>query len=544
MAREPEDLREGRAAIARGDWGAARARFEGAVRLEASAEALEGLAEALFFHCDYPAAIESRVRAYAEHRRRGNDRAAALAAGWVASVHGLALGNEAPMNGWLQRARTLIAGEGDCPERGRIALLCAVFAEDHEERARHLEQATSIARRFGDTDLELDALAYFGGLLVERGEVEEGMRLLDEAAAAATGGDVRDPVVIGEIYCNLLSACEMSLDVRRAEQWLRVIDGFVEKTRFLPASAICRMHYGGILVAAGRWKEAEQELIDSARLYDESFVGMRAGAVVRLADLRVRQGRLEEAARLLEDHEHDPHAIQPIARLHLARGDVGPAEAALDAHLARHGTGALQGPNVALLAEVKLAAGKLEEARAAAERLLDLAERTGGPLLRGLAELAAGRVGRAVEEPAAAQHLHAAIAAFLDAGLPLEVARARLELARAVAATNRQLAMSEGRAALEGFESLAAGREADETARFLREVGDRRRRSPRWTGPLTKRETEVLGLIGEGLSNTEIAERLFISKRTVEHHVSRVLSKLGLASRPEAVAYALRRRAR
>jgi DNA-binding NarL/FixJ family response regulator len=53
---------------------------------------------------------------------------------------------------------------------------------------------------------------------------------------------------------------------------------------------------------------------------------------------------------------------------------------------------------------------------------------------------------------------------------------------------------------------------------------------------LTARQAEVLGLMRQGMGNADIANRLFISRKTVEHHVSAILAKLGVANRAQAIA--------
>jgi DNA-binding NarL/FixJ family response regulator len=125
--------------------------------------------------------------------------------------------------------------------------------------------------------------------------------------------------------------------------------------------------------------------------------------------------------------------------------------------------------------------------------------------------------------------------------MPLETERTRLLLARALAGEAREVATAEAKRALAGFERLGAARDADAAAAFLRSLGVKAARTgPKGFGVLTKREREVLELLGEGLSNPEIAERLVVSRKTVEHHVARVLSKLDLHGRAEAAAYAVR----
>jgi DNA-binding CsgD family transcriptional regulator len=92
------------------------------------------------------------------------------------------------------------------------------------------------------------------------------------------------------------------------------------------------------------------------------------------------------------------------------------------------------------------------------------------------------------------------------------------------------------------FERLGADREADQVAALLRGLGAPGRSRPRGRdaaeAALTAREKEVFALLGEGLTNAEIAQRLFITPKTAEHHVGRVLSKLGVRSRTEAAAIA------
>jgi DNA-binding NarL/FixJ family response regulator len=121
-----------------------------------------------------------------------------------------------------------------------------------------------------------------------------------------------------------------------------------------------------------------------------------------------------------------------------------------------------------------------------------------------------------------------------------DAAVSRLEWARAMASDRSELAAEEARLAMSAFERLGARPCADQAAAMLRELGEGTRPGPRIPGELTRREGEVLDLLSLGLSNPEIGQRLFISPKTVEHHVSRILSKLGLRNRAEAVAWTLR----
>jgi len=530
-----------RAALADGDWEAARDGFAEALAHEESGEALDGLAQASFSSGDYPAAITHGERAFAAYRAAGEDARAASCARFVGFLYGVVHGDGAVAGGWMGRAVRLIEAAGDCPERARIELTRAVIATDPATREQHLAAAEDVATRHGLHDLLFDAMSQRGVHLVAAGAVDAGMALLDEALAAVAGGEVGDLVSIGAMYCKMLLACELTSDVRRAEDWLAQARRFVDRTARLPIGAICRTHYSGVLVAAGRWGEAERELSVAVTLYDRSYRALRGAAQARLAALRVRQGRLAEAAELLDECGHDAHAVHPRVELHLARGEAELAAQAARRVLREHPGVELHAPLRTLLVRAELARGDVAAARAVAAPLREAAAGRGAALVRALGAQAGGLVAAAEGDPDAIGRLEVAVAGFGRLGLPLEEARARIDLAGVLAGTRPAVATAEARAALERFRELGAARDVDAATSVLRGLGVRGHSGPRGAGTLTGREEDVLDLLGEGLSNTEIAARLHLSRRTVEHHVSNVLAKLGLTRRAEASAWAARR---
>jgi len=531
--------REGWEALAAADWPTARRSFEEALAESESAEALDGLSQALQFLCEYDAATEVKERAFAAYRREGRPADAADTARWLAFLHGTYNGNYAVASGWMGRAQSLLEGVEECASHGWLILDGAVFTRDAKEREQCAAAALTIARRFGDADLEFEAIALLGETKVATGQLAEGMQLLDQAMAAVTAGEVVAHGAMGEICCRLLSACEHATDVRRAEEWMALADRHVAWADFVRPT--CRTHYGGILVALGRWDEAETELRYAIETFERGYRGDGAFPLVRLAGLRVRQGRYEEAERLLEGVEWHPAARRASAVIALARGDLGLAEEL--AQLCFEGsdpTDLACAPLLELLVEIQLARGEAEEAQATLARLEQLASGAGGELVNAFAELGAGRVCAAGGEEGATAHLTRALEAFAGLGLPHEAGRARLELARVLSAGSPEAAAGEARLALAAFEQLGAARDADAAAALLRELGGGARSWPKGHGTLTKRESEVLPLVAAGLSNADIAERLFISRRTAEHHVASIIAKLGLRNRAEAAAYAVR----
>jgi DNA-binding CsgD family transcriptional regulator len=542
-------IADGYAALEAGRWAPARAAFEAALAEGETPEALDGMGAALWWLGETRASVAYSERAYAGFRRSGDPVRAATTAMSLCVTYISNDGNAAAAAGWLGRAERVLGDTDPNPLRGWLWLLRGFLSTDPAAARELQERALANARDGGDRDLELCALGDLGLTLVTVGETGAGMALIDEAMAGALAGENSRLDTVVFTCCGMLIACDLAGDLQRATQWCRVADDFTRRYGCPFLYARCRTLYGGVLVGRGQWAAAERELTAAVRMAEGAGTAVHGEALARLADLRLRQGRLEEAEALLPDLGGGRLAARTAARLRLARGEPAVAVGLLERSLEDHGEPAIHGENhlhaaaaLETLVAAQLALGDPAAAAAAAARLAAIDGAEGRGHVAALAALAAARVAAAAGDrpDQARSRLEQALALFSGLDLPHESAQARLELARALADGHPEMAVAEAGGALRVLERLGAVRDADAAASLLRSLGGPARTGPRHVGVLTRREQEVLRLVGLGLSNPEIAQRLFISRKTAAHHVSSLLAKLGVRNRAEAVAYAAR----
>jgi DNA-binding CsgD family transcriptional regulator len=538
-----ELLKRGEGALAAGDWEGARAAFGDAVRDDASPapEALDGLGRTLWWLGDVDGAIEHRERAYTTLRASGAIDEAAMIALWLAREYLEAVGNEPASNGWLARAEGLVRERPGGPAEGWLELTRGGRAFDPAEMRARADSALDHARRRSDRNLEASALALLGRARLLAGEFEVGVAALDEAMVAITNGEASDPVVFGDVCCVVTLACEESGELERLMAWNDVVERYLSRHLHGPLISWCGTCGAEFFQSKGDIGMAERCLVESLGALEGT--GHRSRCIhpaAKLAEIRLLQGRIEEAERLLAGYEDLPEALGASVAIHRLRGEHAVAASLLLRRLNQVGDTVVAVPLLSTLVEVQLAQGMTDEARHTAERIATLAGGSGHPRLAAVAELAFGRIARATGDGDARTRLEHALGGFSTLEMPLEAARTRLELARALRDDAPIVAAREARVALETFERLGASREADVAAALVRELGGPARTGPKDVGLLTQREREVLALLGEGLTNAEIAARLFISTKTAGNHVSNVLAKLHLRSRQEAAAFAVR----
>ena len=421
---------EGLRLLEEAQWAAARDAFQASLDEGETPDAHDGIGLALYFLGEVEEGIAARERAFEGYAQADRCDEAARVGVWVSHQY-LLSGRTSAARGWLARVDRAVA-DPECEGQGWIAIERARHAETFEECAEHARRAMAIARDSGNGDLETYSLSLLGLTEVNAGRLESGMQLLEEAMAAASAGRVRNVHTLAEAYCNLIMASTSAGDWERASEWCELVDEFAREHGTVPLLGSCRTIHADVLVARGRWPEAEHALETALETHARFIPEMGAPTVASMAELRVRQGRLAEAEQLLTGREEHPSSLCALAQLRIADGRPQVAAGLLERALgAAEGDAIRTTQLLAPLVDARLACGDLEGARVAAGQLAELAESSGIRLVEARARLAEAYVGLAAGgRDEAAEPARASLAAFGRLGMPLHVGEARLALAR------------------------------------------------------------------------------------------------------------------
>ncbi len=532
-----DSLAAGAQAMERGAWDEARNHFQASIAAGETPLALERLGLAAWWLDDAALTFDARERSFRLYRDRGDALGAARVALWLTWDYLAFRGDTAVASGWLERARRLLEGHERSAEYGWLLLRdgeVALFRGHDPATARDSGvRAAALGRETSDSSLEFTGLALEGLARVSAGDVAAGMRCLDEATAAATAGEMKELHSVGVVCCWQIFACERVRDYDRAAQWCARVQEFSKRWRLRPLSAICRTQYAGILIWRGDWAAAEQELTTAKDDFEQVRPPLAVQAFARLGELRLRQGRLDDAERLFTAAGANVLARLGLMALTLERGDATAAGAELQRFLATISDSepTMRASALELAVRAHVAAGDGAAATRARDELRRIAQTLGTtPLAASVAAAEGILLAHQGDAAGAVSRFEAAIAGYEQSGAPFETARMRLDLAAALAQTGQAAAAKrEAKRALDAFQALGAAGEARRAKDLLGRPGK---------GKLTARQVEILRLVAQGLSNPEIATRLKLSDHTVKRHVANLLTKLRLPTRAAAAVYA------
>jgi class 3 adenylate cyclase len=434
-------------------------------------EALEELAEAAYWTGEFEASISIRERAYALYVERGDRRGAARQALELFATHFKRM--ETPLvRGWLARAERLLTNEPESPEHGHLELRRAVVAStrgEFDDAIACAERAAELGRRHGDRDLEAMALHFQGSFLISSGALEEGWTLVDEATAAAVGGELA-PYPTAIVYCNTIDVCHNLAEYGRAGDWTERASRWCERQAIAGFPGVCRVHRASVIRLRGAWAEAEEEA-RRALVEVEGFNMIAAGgAMCEIGEIRLRLGDEQGAEEAFEQAHILGFEPQPgRALLSLAQGKADTAFRGLRRTLDETNEPLGRARLLAAAVEVDLAAENLEAARADVEELEAAAGRFGSTALVAAAATARGQLALGEGKPAdAIRSLRRAVQLWTEIELPYEAARARVDLGQAYRADGDDVeAELELRAAQSAFERLGARPDARRAAELL-----------------------------------------------------------------------------
>jgi class 3 adenylate cyclase len=456
---------------------------------------------------------EALERAFTGHNEAGRSREAA----WVAMLlayQAFRRRLESIGAGWLARAERLLQTEPESAIHARLAVfhaLGALMTGRMDEGIGIATRAMELARKHDDPSTMFMAMSFKGMAEVFAGNWQTGLALIDEAATAASSGQL-DLRVASDIYCNTISACRNVGDLKRAAQWADEGERWMRRQSVGGYPGICRVHRAELKMLRGLWPEAEQEARQACEELERFGLLDSVGwAHYQVGEVRLRMGDLDGASEAFERAYEHGHDAQPgLAVLQLARGETDEAARSIARALAMAAGSdgpahrAMRARLLPAQIDIALAAGDLETAGRAVDELESVAADFQRPVfeagaLTGRGELLLGEARPSEASPLLGRSWRL----WQETDLPYESARARLHYAEALAAEGDQVtARRDLRAARSVFERLGATLDLQRVDALL---GDEAASSASASQRITKTfmftdivtSTDLIGLIGD-----------------------------------------------
>ncbi len=431
-------LQRGRDAYRRRAWGEAYAQLTAADRASPlDPEDLQRLAITCLLLGRDAESTDCLARAQQGFLSREDPERAARCAFWL-GYYLQERGEAAQASGWIARARRLLGSvDHECAEQGLVQLLDAVRAlgqGDHDAALAILDQVAGIAERSGDPDLLALTRHAQGRTLIRAGKAAEGVALLDEAMVAVTTDEVT-PLVVGGVYCSVVSGCQEIFDWRRAQEWTDAISAWcAPQPDLVLFRGQCLLRRSEVLQLRGDWAGAVEEARRAlARFLDPPGQPRIGAAYLQMAELHRLRGELaeaEESYRLASQHGA---RVQPgLSLLRMAQGDPGAALASLRSALDESPERRFRPALLAALVEAAIASGDVSAARNAAAELATIAGEIDAPYLHALSARASGAVHLAEGDARGALRvLRESATMWQELEAPYEAARTRTLIGRA-----------------------------------------------------------------------------------------------------------------
>ncbi|MBD3615247.1 MAG: response regulator transcription factor [Gracilimonas sp.] len=530
----------GRGAFRKQAWSDAYALLSSADKVASLAPGdLELLAKAAYLTGKYFDCTDAWNRAHHAFLKQGKIKRAANCAFWLGMIL-INQGDHAQGSGWIARATRLVEeNKHDCVEQGFLLLpkgLQSLSAGESGKAHDLFSEAVEIGTRFNNQDLITLGRLGLGQALIFQNKISEGTTLFDEVMVAVLSDEI-SPIVTGIVYCAVIETCQKIYDLGRAQEWTEALSRWCDsQPDLVPFRGQCLVRRVEIMQFHGEWKDAMNEGERACDLLSQPPGESAAGeAWYRQGELFRLLGKFSKSEEMYRQASKWGRKPQPgLALLRLAQGEIKDAVTAIRQSEEEEKDLIKRSKVLPAYVEIMLAAGEISAARTFSRELSEIAVKLQAPFLQAIAARASGSILLADEDARGAhEKLREAWTLFNKIDAVYESAKTRMLIGRACREIgDNDTAEMELDAARWHFQQLGAAHDLEKVESLIR-------KSPADNiNGLTSRELEVLRFLATGKTNKAIAADLFISERTVDRHVSNILSKLNISSRAAATAYA------